>query len=289
MKYPKVGDIAPPAFHLTANPSSSEDLVDNPAWLARVVTTHMDALRGAVPAQWLPELGKFRATGRGNHVKAELEQLGCGVYGCVLPTGDPGVVCKITQDTTEVDFVRKVLPNITPAGITAYYATTDLGKTPRTRGKSYPVYALWREAADGIGAVSGEAGELLDVAHQISDQIYRVLHDARDDAGDLYEAARTFKMSQGQGAARDLYEEFTDLVVAWKRIAESDELHYVGVALLEFLRAGVLIADVHAGNVGHVTREGADLVVITDPGHAAILPAPWPFLTPRFSAVLSVW
>lgn len=246
-------------------------LHDNPAWLARAVTAKMDALRAAVPAEWLPELAKLRPTGRGNKVSAEIAQLGCGVYGCVMPTSDPKVVLKVTSDDTEVDFVRQILPKVAPVGITTYYATLDLGRA-LVAHKQRPVFGLWREAADGIGAVSADAAQLLRQAHDISDVIYTILFQDPD-AHTLYQQAKNRPRS---GPAADLAENFTDLVNAWKLVAADDELHHVGDALLSFLAAGVLVADVHDGNVGHVEREGADLVVITDPGHAAVLPSPWP-------------
>jgi hypothetical protein len=246
------------------------ELVENPAWVARAVADGMPELEAAVPTDWLPALGKMKATGRGNTVRATVEQLGCGVYGCVLPTHDPAVVCKLTTDDTEVELVRDVLPRVCPAGITAYYATADLGTANVARAKR-PLFGLWREAASDIGKVSEASKEMLGDAHAISDTIYRALHHASDPHG-LYLAA--LAGGDAVAGARELAENFHDLTAAWAALAAT-ELAAVGAALLEFLAAGVLISDVHAGNVGHVTRDGADIVVITDPGHAAVLPAPW--------------
>jgi hypothetical protein len=99
-------------------------------------------------------------------------------------------------------------------------------------------------------------------AHDLSDAAYGALHMAPDPA-QLYANAL-----EGIG-------EFAGLVDQ-EMAADADELMWVGLALLGYLDAGVLVADVHEGNVGHVQRDGRDLVVITDPGHAAVLPSPWP-------------
>lgn len=45
-------------------------------------------------------------------------------------------------------------------------------------------------------------------------------------------------------------------------------LYSVGDALAYYFDKGILMADVHAGNIGRVDREGDVYVVITDPGHA---------------------
>jgi hypothetical protein len=41
----------------------------------------------------------------------------------------------------------------------------------------------------------------------------------------------------------------------------------VGQALLYYVKEGMILADVHDGNVGQVTRNGKPTVAITDPGH----------------------
>lgn len=245
-------------------------LVENPPWLARAITDNWSKLEREIPADWLPELGKMKATGRGNQIRAELVQYGCGAYGCVVPTaGDPAVVCKITQDTTEVDFVQKILPKVSPPGITVYFATLDLG-TVRVSRRPHRVFALWREAATKIGEISADAQKRLGTAHKISDHIYGILAESPDPHA-LYTEALTHPRS---GPAADLAENFIDLTHAWRGLAEHPELHAVGDALLSFLHAGVLVADVHGGNVGYVSRD-RELLVITDPGHAAVLPKPW--------------
>jgi len=50
----------------------------------------------------------------------------------------------------------------------------------------------------------------------------------------------------------------------------------VGEALLYYLDQGVLMADVHPGNVGIVRRDGYDIPAITDPGQAVLLNAELP-------------
>ena len=55
---------------------------------------------------------------------------------------------------------------------------------------------------------------------------------------------------------------------------------YVGAVLAELLLRGILLADVHANNLGHIRRTGADRrlegqPVIIDPGHAVLLKKEW--------------
>jgi len=46
---------------------------------------------------------------------------------------------------------------------------------------------------------------------------------------------------------------------------------YVGQAMFDLLEEGVLLADVHMGNIGEARRDGDVYMVITDPGHAVDL------------------
>lgn len=47
----------------------------------------------------------------------------------------------------------------------------------------------------------------------------------------------------------------------------------VAEALLHYLEHGMLLADVHLQNMGHVMRDGVETLVITDPGHSVLMPA----------------
>jgi hypothetical protein len=52
--------------------------------------------------------------------------LGCGVYGCVMPTSDVRVVFKITSDPDEAGFVAAALGEPDqPPGVVAYFAGAD--------------------------------------------------------------------------------------------------------------------------------------------------------------------
>jgi len=57
--------------------------------------------------------------------------------------------------------------------------------------------------------------------------------------------------------------------------ANEPEGYLVGQALDFYLERGLLLADVHANNVGEVTRDGyhGPILVITDPGHLVRVPA----------------
>jgi hypothetical protein len=54
-------------------------------------------------------------------------------------------------------------------------------------------------------------------------------------------------------------------------MASEPVLDRVGQALSYYLERGLLLTDVHAGNIGKITRDGCEVNVITDPGHATDL------------------
>jgi hypothetical protein len=64
-------------------------------------------------------------------------------------------------------------------------------------------------------------------------------------------------------------------IVAQEMIGE-DVGYLIGEALFEFINEGLLLADVHANNVGMVLRGQQNPVwIITDPGHLVPLRAKW--------------
>jgi len=112
---------------------------------------------GIVPGSWLPIA---KAPDRLD------DELGCGVYGCVLSTSDPAVVLKATTDDNESRFVAALLEmgdEAPYAGLVRYYAILDTGQDAEMvkyvedgfRTKVYRwtdrVYLLWREVAVHVG------------------------------------------------------------------------------------------------------------------------------------------
>lgn len=77
----------------------------------------------------------------------KFKELGCGHYGCVISTSDPGIVFKLTSDPTEAEFIKLAEPLGWPDGIVKYHAIAPLPFTFRKR----KVFAIWREAAHEVG------------------------------------------------------------------------------------------------------------------------------------------
>lgn len=72
-------------------------------WVDRAANSVWSRIVAASPKPaWVP----LHTTSRG---KVKVEELGCGHYGCVMPTDDPEVVCKITSDATEAVFIAAAM------------------------------------------------------------------------------------------------------------------------------------------------------------------------------------
>ena len=80
-----------------------------------------------------------------NQTTKGFKEYGAGHYGVVYPTQKPGIVCKITTDQTEAQFVANAISlNKRPAGIVKYHAVFRFsGKSHKRR----PVYIVWRDEA----------------------------------------------------------------------------------------------------------------------------------------------
>jgi len=90
-----------------------------------------------------------------------LEEYGCGLYGCVMPTGDPDVVLKLTTDVNEAKFAHLAsgMGENQPPGIVRYYEAVKVpgakvSPPERDPGEGpYQIYLLWREGANKVGAL----------------------------------------------------------------------------------------------------------------------------------------
>lgn len=290
-----------------------------PAWVDRVLTKHWDAIVAATPDGAVPVLehvGKTKLAGRA---------LGCGHYGCVLPTADDNIVCKVTSDATEAAFVAGALDlGDIPEGMVQY---VKIVAVPSDSHRGRPVFVLWREAARDVGGTWGlpkdgygkrmhqeilpliylfkdaaaEARKALQSAEKNrrgmadfrrrADQAESWAHDrAMDWWVDLTEARRfgpalTVKqkllgMSQDRRFALGL----ALCREAALHLENTPEIDLVGSALSHYLDKGVLLADVHGGNIGMVDRaddagRASPQRVITDPGHAVPLDDRWQSVT----------
>lgn len=163
----------------------------NPPWTDKILTKHWAALEARVGAAWMP-VPMTEHKGLAAHrkyveemrrdvpkvvpeMKAHWEQrlaeeearlarlsrkrkglgyreYGCGHYGCVMPTNTPGLVMKLTTDRTEAAFVAAYLSmprNQRPVGVIPYHRLLAIRWESRL---NRPVFALWRDEAQHLGA-----------------------------------------------------------------------------------------------------------------------------------------
>lgn len=161
-------------------------------WVDRNVEAFKGALLDEVPnAAWMP-----KETGDG------FEELGCGHYGCVMPTEMPDKVLKVTTDYSEAAFARAAMfladppPGMGsnwsksgwPIGMIRYYAIYQLeGTTHYNR----PIFAIWRDEATRPGFVvdmaSGyDAQQLSTYDRQIALQGLHLLKNTKEATNNLW-------------------------------------------------------------------------------------------------------
>jgi hypothetical protein len=248
--------------------------------------------------------------------KFSLEEYGCGHYGCVFPTSDPEVVCKLTSDPTEAFFVAAAMSIGTfPEGIVRYYG---IYRIPGAQHRGRPLFVLWREEATKVGEAlrspySGGVIRYLPEEDQASAQydvrskenVAKNLRWFKEIAGlvrdTLKRAADPFAMveeskryedwawryiADAEGSARAIVlDNFKGAqkvalgLTRLERFAVEMENEYladqIGGALKFYLDEGLLLADVHQGNIGLVEGRVGSSPVITDPGHAVPLDRKW--------------
>jgi hypothetical protein len=237
------------------------------------------------------------------HVPPELlpvdkTALGCGHYGCVYATGVSDIVMKVTSDVSEAQFVIAAKQiekreRYWPDGLVKYY---QLVASP-TLYKGKPILFLWRQAAENVGlrSLPGKPGifthrEVVQFSYRLA--AFNVLGGAVRDATkrgpidprrweegqdwamenlDVWEWVKvnqTIIMKTKQLPARQRPGAAFWLCNQIAQIIASEAIAYkVGEALGYYLEHGIVLADVHMGNVGEV--DGA--VTIVDPGHAVFV------------------
>lgn len=272
-------------------------------WIDRSMKTVWERVVAASPKpSWAPRLlpGK----------KFSLEEYGCGHYGCVFPTSDPEVVCKLTSDPTEAFFVAAAMSIGTfPEGIVRYYG---IYRIPGAQHRGRPLFVLWREEATKVGEalrVPYWGGYALDpkeeyerrakntlrmsiesfkaVAGKVRDTLKRAADPfAMVEESKRYEDRAWRYVSEAESAGRAIVlDNFKGAqkvalgLTRLERFAVEMENEYladqIGGALKFYLDEGLLLADVHQGNIGLVEGRVGSSPVITDPGHAVPLDRKW--------------
>lgn len=283
-------------------------MIENPPWVDRVLRTHWAALNAASPVP-LYDLERFG--GRAHEVRYGGEELGCGSYGCVLDTKDPGVVFKLTTDPTEAQFITEAMRlGEPPTGIVRYLQILPLEDSHKNR----PVFAIWREAARGVGSQLGyylrndyDRRIAAEAEHRLGQWIYvariarTIVHNARHPSATIADAKQNenwawqdFEFETIEHSRLDLHQIITKYFSRWRGgqklamclralevVSEMGEneafMPEVFGALGFYLDAGLLLADIHWGNIGKVfDREDYQdgVRVITDPGHLVDLRIP---------------
>jgi hypothetical protein len=268
----------------------------NPAWTNSALARHWGDLGRLVPRSMLPKLDSRSAT------RLHAQEYGSGVYGTVMPTNKRGVVVKVTSDPTEAKFayiLSRWPANRYPPGLVRYFKVFQLSGQHAHR----PIYILWREEAYNVGRTLRSDSQTADFFYDIRDKAdpsFRLTsdeYDRRSYLRPIVNAEREFKGRTGcegfgscpgtlmkirLAVASDAT--FAGYGVQAARSIANDMAHgshaaLVGAAIRDLIDHGLVLADVHLGNIGHVRRGGVTRTVITDPGNVA-------FLTRRYDGVV---
>lgn len=264
----------------------------NPAWANRLLNENWQIIASEVkdPA-WLPIEAPDSPGGR----RKTFSELGCGHYGCVFATSNPGMVFKISTDASEVEFVKAAMKlGEWPTGIVRYMAVLDLAGSHRKR----PAFVVWREEAFDVGRIGigpnpnaerefkryhdsyrNAAGYVREVSTRPGFAARLAEAKAKSDwAWDnvTWEDGITARLVQ-YSASQRLAAALRICAICFELMEHTDYAPDVGSALGFYLDRGILLADVHMQNIGRVTRDDPDgygpqtFIVITDPGHAVFV------------------
>jgi hypothetical protein len=280
----------------------------NPAWVDKALRDNWSKLQTMVGEKWMPipSVEHDRVMGHytgwipssGAQAGKKMWEYGSGHYGSVLPTRDPQVVLKVTSDPAEAQFVAYASSiGSFPEGLVKYFRIVELPGSFRSRS----IFAIWREAAHHVGlyVYGNQVPELLNVDKRTATEGREYLRRFKDTGHEVFMWLKKHpgSLAQIQQSAETVdYDDVSEFVTQGKisprfrgaqKIAlfyaalepmtewmyNTDDITYVGQALGFYLERGVLLADVHANNVGLVDRPGFNgpIAVITDPGHAVFL------------------
>ena len=251
-------------------------------WAAKIIRDNWRGLAEVAGQERMPASGPM----------GPMPFLGCGIHGCVVATSDPATVLKITDDADEAGFAAASMsaPGA-PPGVVRYAAVARI-PSPRPR------FALWREAADRA-ILREDVADALGTARLAADVARSALR--RAPASAVAEAVESARFGNVDGDVVEMADEPTrSAVYAASRLrrpaergaaglwlfrryagAVEEDLPEVSRALVCWMSRGILLCDVHSGNVGLVTRGGREVAVIIDPGHALLLDPSYAGVTVR--------
>lgn len=218
--------------------------LDNPGWVNKSLARAFESMEQDIPPKWLPKLENVRPGLRG--ISAKMRELGCGMYGCVLPTLDPKVVLKVTTDATEAEFANDLSSTLRVPIVVKY----ELVRQVPGKHDGREIFLLWRESADDVGKLKrGE--EQVNVQHAAAQHAYDVI------------------VSKDRAGLKLALDAWVDAVEEMANVAE---LEYLAKGMLRVYREqGIFFGDLHGGNLGKCMRDGKMRWIVIDPGHIAVL------------------
>ncbi len=259
----------------------------NPAWADEITEEFCEPIKRACRDYLLPIPRFDRAC-----IISKRDTMGSGVYGIVFETDEDDCVFKITTDSTEAHFVATAINlrenhNIDPKGLVDMRAVFALP----IKHDGMDVFILWRERADKVGLpcsvkTGSEMDEfevLLAEFYDAADKAFRLAYDEQGmSIGDEQHywtwMRERIALAQAKfvGDCHPHESEFSNAVLACYRasveLEKNPQSRFVGEALRAYMDAGILLCDVHANNVGTVSRGKCNPIwCITDPGHELCL------------------
>jgi hypothetical protein len=256
---------------------------------------------------WLfPELDT-KVANKFERWRAEREY-GCGFYGCVYQTFNPGVVFKLTLDESEVRlaYVLTQLPGKYPRGVVKYFGVYQLRGLYGVE-KDLPMYALWREEAAVVGNATLDYFKNYVQPHKtVLDDLYgqfpRLLIRVKNSGETIFINVENLMQAENKTASQ----KSKILTDWWADSLADDPLTSVGYRFKEYdkevealrqsplgeyiaeffdkvLSEGITIGDAHLGNVGITSANAAvrDFhLTVTDPGRASFFSDRWRKLKP---------
>ncbi len=240
----------------------------NPAWTNSALLRSWSALERSVGPSLMPILTEKRVD------KIKAVEFGTGAYGTVIPTKTKGWVVKVTSDESEATFAAIAMSlRKFPSGIVHYKRVFHVPGSHDGR----PIYILWRQEANHVGdALHGSAKECLKEYYEAAETpFWFVQKYGRRSLKELKSRIKTVSRSPGivtrvQRHLSDVTDaalEYLDAEYWAEKLSKTREGSSVGKAILFYFDRGILLADLHTGNVGIRGRNS----VITDPGHVLLL------------------
>lgn len=245
--------------------------VNPPWWVENVLINNWEFLKQNIGERFLPDNPKAA-------------EYGCGLYGCVIPTKTRGMVLKITSDSTEGKFVESLskIKNIVgknvfeenTAGLVRYKEVIRFDEEYKNRR----IYGLLREESELIGlrqasSMFGDPNYFLPQAKLLNeykgawDAIWNMFVFEQKQGSDRFasEIGEMVRSGEYENIALNYAMETLDMLESYP------EMVPIVKTLRFFMKFGMVITDVHAGNFGVVRRKTRKKLVIIDPGNIIFL------------------